>query len=94
MADGFRQAGRELDLQVKMRVDIQQTRHQPPAVGVDDHLRLLGWQFRTAGGDAPIEDGQIFACGRNTSAVKHQRIANQGIPACRLTHEGLLASDC
>ena len=87
--DGLRQPGREFDLEVEVRVDVQQSRHQPAACRIDHAFRARAVEPGAARCDATPGDREILPAGRRTGAVEHQRVADQRLPA--VSHGGRLA---
>jgi hypothetical protein len=53
------QARIQVDLEVEVRVDVQQSGHQPVAVGIDDCARRPAAAGRRPRGDTPVADGDV-----------------------------------
>jgi hypothetical protein len=74
------QARVEVDLEVEMRVDVQQSGHQPVAVDVDDPRGGLRRQVDAARGDTPVADRDVEGLRRPAAAIEHPGAAQQYIP--------------
>ena len=80
VADDFRQARLQVHFQVQVGVDIQQPRHQPLALGLDDAHGLGRRQCLPASGHPALPERDILLAGRPAATVENQCVANQGIP--------------
>ena len=80
VADDLRQARVDLDLEIEMRVRVEESRHHPMALCIDHFDRLRGVEAGADGRDLATLDGDVGHARGGAIAVEQQSIADQEVP--------------
>jgi hypothetical protein len=80
MAHHFAQGRIKLHFKVKMGVDVQQARHHPFAMRLDNRFGLCPIQIRPARRYAAVLDGDVLDDRSGSGSIKHQPTGNHPVP--------------